>query len=83
MTLPTGLFEPTAAPFSRTRRAIFLRLSDNAGLLVAGQLVQAAGIRSTWTGMESIRLSEPPLQQGIGIAASPAGAAHGDHRRGG
>jgi hypothetical protein len=68
--MPSGLFEPAAAVVEDETGAIYLRLGDDAGELAVGQLVEAAGVHSTWTGMESLRISEAPLQ--LGSAAVPA-----------
>jgi Lamin Tail Domain len=64
VTLPTGLGELGNAAIQDSSGAILLRLSDAAGSLQLGELVEVAGTRSTKTGMETIRVTVPPRQLG-------------------
>ncbi len=77
VTMPSGLFEPAAAVVEDESGAIYLRLGDDAGELAVGQLIEAAGVHSTWTGMESLRISEPPQQLGEAAVPTPLSRATG------
>ena len=72
VTLSTGLMDPGSAALQDASGAIFLRPSDDAGALVAGTLIELIGTRSSWTGMESIRVSMPPTVVGSGPLPEPA-----------
>ena len=78
VTLPTGLMDPGSAALQDGTGAIFLRPSDEAGSLSIGQQVELVGTRSSWTGMESIRISEPPTVIASGPLPEPAERATGE-----
>ena len=78
VTLPTGLMDPGSAALQDDTGAIFLRPSDEAGSLSVGQQVELIGTRSSWTGMESIRLSVPPTVIGSGPLPEPIDRATGE-----
>ncbi|HEX2883190.1 MAG TPA: lamin tail domain-containing protein [Candidatus Limnocylindria bacterium] len=68
VTLGSGLLEGSAV-IQDASGAILLRLSDEAGTVEGGELLDASGTRSTKSGMESIRLSVPPTR--LGHAGDP------------
>jgi hypothetical protein len=70
VTLPTGLGEAGNAAIQDSSGAILLRLGEEAGDLVMGELVEVAGMRSTKSGMETIRVTVPPRK--LGHQAQPA-----------
>ncbi|HET6380873.1 MAG TPA: lamin tail domain-containing protein [candidate division Zixibacteria bacterium] len=70
VTLPSGLSEPGSAVIQDASGGILLRLGEEAGQLQRGQQVRVAGVRSTWSGMLSVRVSEAPAQ--LGSQAEPA-----------
>jgi hypothetical protein len=74
VTLPSDLVEQGTAAIQDSTGAIILRLSDEAGSLRLGELIEVAGTRSTKSGMETVRVVAPPRR--LGTQASP------DPRRG-
>jgi hypothetical protein len=62
VTLPLGLTEPGSAVIQDASGAILLRLSDEAGPLARGELVEVSGTRSTKAGMLSLRVTAPALE---------------------
>ena len=78
VTLPTGLMNPGSAAVQDGSGAIFLRPADEAGSLSVGQLVELDGTHSSWTGMESIRISVPPTVIASGPLPEPAARATGE-----
>jgi hypothetical protein len=78
VTLPTSVLGDGTAAIQDATGAIILRLSDEAGALSIGDLVQVDGVRSTKSGMETIRVSIPPR-----ILGSPASPDPGRHSTGG
>ena len=74
VTLPTSVLGDGTAAIQDASGAIILRLGDEAGTLSAGDLVQVDGVRSTKSGMETLRVSSPP--QRLGSPAAPAPARH-------
>lgn len=72
VTLADGLIDPVTAVIQDPSAAIVLRLSDEAGSLRLGQLVEVSGKRSTKSGMLTIRVSDQPLQ--LGTQAEPDAA---------
>ena len=70
ITLGSGTIEAESAVVQDATGAILLRLGEDVGQLVRGELVEAEGVRSTKSGMESLRLSVPPRR--IGTAPDPA-----------
>ncbi|HEX5578517.1 MAG TPA: OB-fold nucleic acid binding domain-containing protein, partial [Candidatus Limnocylindria bacterium] len=64
VTLPTGLGETGDAAIQDASGAILLRLAEEAGSLRLGEQVEVAGTRSTRSGMETIRVTQPPRKLG-------------------
>jgi hypothetical protein len=74
VTLPSSLLHDGTAALQDGSGAIVLRLGDEAGHLALGELVQVDGVRSTKSGMETLRVSEPPLR--LGTQAQPDASRH-------
>ena len=70
VTLASGTVEDGSAVIQDATGAILLRLGDEVGELNLGRLVEADGVRSTKGGMETLRVSEPPVD--LGTTAAPA-----------
>ena len=70
VTIASGTIEDESAVVQDATGAILLRLGEEAGQLVRGELIEVAGVRSTKSGMESLRVSVPPRR--IGTAPEPA-----------
>lgn len=70
VTLASGTAEDGSAVIQDASGAILVRLGDEAGALQLGQLVELDAVRSTKSGMESLRVSKAPRQ--LGAAADPA-----------
>ncbi|HLY35817.1 MAG TPA: hypothetical protein VKU35_03805 [Candidatus Limnocylindria bacterium] len=70
VTLGTGLVDPPTAVIQDPSGAIVLRLGDEAGTLRRGTLVEVLGVRSTKSGMATLRVDERP--QDLGSQAEPA-----------
>lgn len=70
VTLAPGTVDPATAAIQDTTGAIVLRLGDDVGSLGLGERIEVAGTRSTKGGMETLRVTEVPLQ--LGMAAEPA-----------
>jgi hypothetical protein len=70
VTLASGTIEDESAVVQDATGAILLRLGEESGQLVRGELIEVAGVRSTKSGMESLRVSAPPRR--IGTAPDPA-----------
>jgi hypothetical protein len=70
VTLPSGHIDPVSAVIQDPSGAILLRLDDEAGPLALGEMVEVTGVRSTKSGMETIRVSVPPAT--LGQAEQPA-----------
>ena len=69
VTLAPGLVDPTTAALQDGSGAIVLRVGDEAGPVMRGSLVEVRGVRSTLSGMETLRVSTPPVS--LGTAAEP------------
>ncbi len=74
VTLPTGLLDGATAVVQDPTAGILIRLGDTAGTLQLGQFVELEGIRSTKSGMLSLRISTPALK--IGTQADPNPLRH-------
>ena len=72
VTLPSDVVDGQTAVVQDPTGAIVLRLSDEVGRLSVGEWIEASGTRSTKGGMETLRVTEPPLRLG---AATPPPAA--------
>ncbi|MEO6294351.1 MAG: lamin tail domain-containing protein, partial [Candidatus Limnocylindria bacterium] len=70
VTLAPGTVDPVTAAIQDATGAIVLRLGDEVGPLGLGERIEVAGTRSTKGGMETLRVTEVPLQ--LGMAAEPA-----------
>lgn len=66
VTLAPGLVDPTTAVVQDASGAIVLRVGDEAGPVVRGTLLEVRGVRSTLSGMETLRVSTPPRSLGAG-----------------
>jgi hypothetical protein len=77
VTLGSGLLEGSAVIQDATG-AILLRLSDEAGTVERGDLVDASGARSTKSGMETIRVSLPPTSLGATSEPQPRAVRTGE-----
>ncbi|HEY6607753.1 MAG TPA: hypothetical protein VI277_01015 [Candidatus Limnocylindria bacterium] len=73
VTLPSGIVDADTAVIQDASGAIVLRLGDDAGPLRSGQRVEVAGSRSTKSGMETIRVTEPIRH--LGSASLPTAPA--------
>jgi hypothetical protein len=69
VTAPSGLIDPTSAVVQDLTGAILIRLGTDVATLARGQLVELDGVRSTMTGMLSLRVSVPPIL--LGSQAEP------------
>jgi hypothetical protein len=74
VTLPTTVHRDGTAAIQDGSGAIILRLGEEAGMLSVGDLVEVDGVRSTKSGMETLRVSEQPRT--IGAQAEPDPARH-------
>ncbi|HEX2194158.1 MAG TPA: lamin tail domain-containing protein [Candidatus Limnocylindria bacterium] len=72
VTLPTSVLGDGTAAIQDSSGAMILRLGDEAGHVEMGQLLELTGVRSTKSGMETIRLSEPPAVRGSRPLPEPA-----------
>jgi hypothetical protein len=77
VTAPSGLLEPGSAVLQDGTAAILIRLGTDVGSLALGQLVELDGIRSTKTGMLSLRVASPPLSLGSQADPEPIRRATG------
>ena len=73
VTLASGTVEAGSAAIQDATGAILLRLGDEAGSVSLGQLVEVTGMRSTKSGMETLRVSAAPRT--LGNAPEPAARA--------
>ena len=69
VTLAPGLVDPTTAVLQDSSGAIVLRVGDEAGPVVRGTRLEVRGVRSTLSGMETLRVSTPP--RSLGAATEP------------
>ena len=69
ITLPPGIVDADTAVIQDATGAIVLRLGDGVGTLRLGDRVEVAGTRSTKSGMETLRVSQPAI--GLGRASLP------------
>ncbi len=72
VTLSPGLVDEATAVVQDGSGAIVIRLSDEAGSVVRGELLELVGVRSTLRGMLTLRVVEPPLR--LGNRAEPTAA---------
>ena len=83
VTLPTGIVDDETAVIQDGSGAIVLRVGDEVGELARGRELQVDGTRSTKGGMETLRVTVPPLRVGSGeeptvrsVASGAVGEAH-------
>ena len=73
VTLASGTVDAGSAVIQDGSGAILLRLGDEAGSVARGQLLEVAGVRSTKSGMESLRVTVAPRR--LGTAPDPTARA--------
>lgn len=73
VTLGSGIVDVSTAVIQDASAAIMLRLGDTAGGVRRGVLLDVVGVRSTKSGMLTIRADQPPLV--IGPASEPSARA--------
>jgi len=78
VTLAPGIVDPTTAVIQDGSGAIVLRLGDEAGRLARGELVEVDGVRSTKSGMETLRVTTPASRIGAGAQLAPRELSTGD-----
>jgi hypothetical protein len=78
VTLEPGIVDPATAVIQDGSGAIVLRLSDEAGTLSRGDLVEVDGVRSTKSGMETLRVTTPATRIGSGPSLTPRELRTGD-----
>lgn len=71
VTLPSGLLDGATAVVQDPTAGILIRLSGTSGTLALGELVELDGIRSTKSGMLSLRVSTPALRLGTQAGPDP------------
>lgn len=86
VTLEPGIIDPITAVIQDGSGAIVLRLGDEAGTVARGDLVEVDGVRSTKSGMETLRISTPATRIGAGarlakreLRTGEVGEAHEAH----
>jgi hypothetical protein len=72
ITLPTGLIDPSTAVVADPSGSILVRTGPGVGRLTRGQLLELTGVRSTKSGMLSLRVTSRPVV--LGHQAEPAPA---------
>jgi hypothetical protein len=70
VTVGSDLIDPGSAVVQDASAAILVRLSDQAGSVQRGEVVDLVGAMSTKSGMLAVRVTAPP--QRLGISAEPA-----------
>ena len=78
VTLGSGTVEAGSAVIQDGSGAILLRLGDEAGKVSRGQLLEVAGVRSTKSGMESLRVSVAPRRLGTSVDPTARALRSGD-----
>lgn len=69
VTLPPGIVDPVSAVIQDGTGAIMLRVGDEVGSLPRGSLIEVDGVRSTKSGMETLRVTTPA--RALGTAVEP------------
>ncbi len=77
VTLPPGVVDAETAVIQDATGAIVLRLGDEVGSLRLGQEIEASGTRSTKSGMETVRVTDPVRDLGSGSLPAPAALRSG------
>jgi hypothetical protein len=78
VTLPPGVVDPATAVLQDGSGAIVLRLGDEAGPMPRGRLLEVDGTRSTKSGMETLRVTQPPTDRGSGPEPAPRAIRTGE-----
>ncbi|MBW3612854.1 MAG: lamin tail domain-containing protein [Chloroflexi bacterium] len=78
VTMAPGLVDPVSAVIQDETGAILLRVGDEAGPVARGERIDLTGVRSTLAGMESLRLTTPPLRLGVVPEPEPRTIRSGD-----
>ncbi len=78
ITMPPGVIDPASAVLQDATGAILLRLGDEVGPLARGARVVLDATRSTKSGMESLRITVPPVSATAGAEPSPLAMRTGD-----
>lgn len=78
VTLEPGIVDPATAVIQDGSGAIVLRLGDEAGTLSRGDLVEVDGVRSTKSGMETLRVTMEASRIGAGAPPAPRELPTGD-----
>lgn len=78
VTLPAGVVDSTTAVVADATGGIVLRLSVGLGRLALGERIEVEGTRSTRSGMQTLRVSEPPRRLGFTTAPAPLELRTGD-----
>ena len=73
VTMPAGIVDPVTAVIQDATGAIVLRLGDDVGPISPGREIRVSGIRSTKAGMETLRVTDPPIESRA--ASEPAARA--------
>ncbi|MDP9249961.1 MAG: lamin tail domain-containing protein [Chloroflexota bacterium] len=64
VTAQSGLIDPASAVLQDASGAILIRIGEDVGTLARGELVELDGVRSTMSGMLSLRVSTAPTRLG-------------------
>jgi hypothetical protein len=78
VTLGTGVVDPTTAVIQDASGAIVLRIGEEVGSLARGEVVTVDGVRSTKSGMETLRVSSAPTRSGHATEPAPRELKTGD-----
>src|SRR5688572_1043555 len=78
VTLASGTVDPGSAVLQDATGGILLRLGDEAGDVSRGELLEVEAVRSTWSGMESLRVSVAPRRLGSGTEPAARTLRTGD-----
>ncbi len=73
VTMPAGIVDPVTAVIQDASGAIVLRLGDDVGPISLGREIRVSGTRSTKAGMETLRVTEPPIESRV--ASEPSARA--------
>jgi uncharacterized protein YdeI (BOF family) len=71
VTAQSGLIDPASAVLQDASGAILIRIGDDVGTLARGELVELDGVRSTMSGMLTLRVSVPPIRLGTQSDPTP------------
>lgn len=77
VTVASDVIEPGSAVIQDATAGILVRLSDEAGSLQRGEVVELIGIMSTKSGMLAVRVTAPPGRLGTAVEPTPAREATG------